>query len=325
MNRIDRLTAILIHLQSQRVVKAQDIADRFEISLRTVYRDVKALEEAGVPLIGEAGVGYSLVEGYRLPPVMFTREEATAFLTAEKLVARLADSAMSRDYQSAMYKIKAVLKTGEKEYLENIDSSIEVLKSQRQLQSRSDLNLLPVIFQSISEKLVLKMQYFAHYRQESSIRCVEPIGVFYSEGYWHLIAFCQMRGAIRDFRMDRISELKLTEMKFEGSHPSLQDYLKREKREHQLHEVVLKVSKRAHKYLDDEKYYQGFVYETKEGEDFIMTFFTPWLEGMARWYMMFGDEATILRPLGLNAIVERLLAGLRKNIPSEQTELNGQS
>jgi predicted DNA-binding transcriptional regulator YafY len=84
MNRIDRLAAILIQLQSRPLVKAQDIAEKFSISLRTVYRDVKALEEAGVPVIGEAGTGYRLMEGYKLPPVMFNMDEATALLTASK-------------------------------------------------------------------------------------------------------------------------------------------------------------------------------------------------------------------------------------------------
>src|SRR3954447_3068852 len=101
MNRIDRLTAILIQLQSKRVVKAQEIADRFEISLRTVYRDVRALEEGGVPLVGEAGVGYSLVEGYRLPPVMFTKEEASALLFGAKLVEKMSDHSIQKEFQSA--------------------------------------------------------------------------------------------------------------------------------------------------------------------------------------------------------------------------------
>ena len=88
MNRFDRITAILIQLQSKKVVKAQDLADRFGTSLRTIYRDIRTLEEAGVPLYGEAGIGYSIVDGYRLPPVMFTKEEAIAFITAEKLMAK---------------------------------------------------------------------------------------------------------------------------------------------------------------------------------------------------------------------------------------------
>src|ERR1700688_3199942 len=133
MNRIDRVSAILIHLQSRRVVKASDIAERFNISLRTVYRDVKTLEEAGIPIIGEAGVGYSIMEGYRLPPVMFTREEATAFLTAEKFVEKLTDASTMEYHKSAMYKIRAILKTAEKDLLEEIDNNIEVLKNQSQL------------------------------------------------------------------------------------------------------------------------------------------------------------------------------------------------
>src|SRR6516225_6370867 len=107
MNRIDRVTAILIQLQSRKIVKAQDIAERFSISLRTVYRDIRTLEEAGVPILGEAGIGYSIMEGYRLPPVMFAREEATAFLTAEKLVEKLTDPSTDASYKSAMFKVRA--------------------------------------------------------------------------------------------------------------------------------------------------------------------------------------------------------------------------
>src|SRR6478735_3963073 len=121
MNRFDRITAILIQLQSKKIVKAQDLASRFDISLRTVYRDIRSLEEAGVPLYGEAGVGYSLVDGYRLPPVMFTREEAMSFVTAEKFMEQFTDASTKSSYQSAMYKMKAVLRSDEKELVENIE------------------------------------------------------------------------------------------------------------------------------------------------------------------------------------------------------------
>ena len=108
MNRIDRLHAILTHLQSKRRVTAQEMADRFNISLRTVYRDVKALDESGVPVIGEAGTGYTIMEGYRLPPVMFSREEASALLMGSKLAERFADEASKKHFTAALFKIKAV-------------------------------------------------------------------------------------------------------------------------------------------------------------------------------------------------------------------------
>ncbi|HZB12127.1 MAG TPA: HTH domain-containing protein, partial [Chryseolinea sp.] len=106
MNRIDRLTAILIQMQTKRVVKAEEIADRFEISLRTVYRDVKALMEAGVPIGSEAGKGYFIVDGYHLPPVMFTQEEGSAMLFAGKLVEKMTDKSIRKEFESALLKIK---------------------------------------------------------------------------------------------------------------------------------------------------------------------------------------------------------------------------
>src|SRR6266478_4772633 len=102
MNRVDRLMAIVVRLQSRRVVRAEDIAAHFEISVRTVYRDLAALGEAGIPIIAEAGVGYSLVKGYHLPPVMFTSEEASALFLGGKLVDHLTDASLRKQMESAL-------------------------------------------------------------------------------------------------------------------------------------------------------------------------------------------------------------------------------
>src|SRR6202000_1773063 len=178
MNRIDRISAILIQLQSRRVVKAGDIADRFRISLRTVYRDIKPLKEAGIPLIGEAGVGYSIMDGYRLPPVMFTREEATAFLTAEKFVEKMTDASTAEHHKSAMYKIRAILKSTEKNLLEDMDSGIEVLRSHSNVTVDNKDHIQPLLT-SIAQKRVLTIDYFANHSQEHTKRDVEPIGIFF--------------------------------------------------------------------------------------------------------------------------------------------------
>jgi predicted DNA-binding transcriptional regulator YafY len=310
MNRIDRISAILIQLQSRRVTKAQDIADRFEISLRTVYRDVKALEEAGIPIIGEAGVGYSIMDGYRLPPVMFTREEAIAFLTAEKLVEQLTDAANGSNYRSAMYKIKSVLRSTEKELLEKMDTHIEVLKGRSKKPNiHPELDLIQPILKSISETRVIAMTYFAQHSQQLTERRIEPVGVFFLDGYWHLIAYCRMRDDYRDFRLDRIQGIKLTEETFKQKHPPLKDYLQNLYQDRDLHEVIIRVEKKAMPYLTEQKYYGGYVSERQIGDEVEMFFLANSLEGFARWYMMYGDMATIIKPEGL---IERVKTIARK-------------
>lgn len=295
MNRIDRVSAILIQLQSRRIVKASDIAGRFNISLRTVYRDVKTLEEAGIPIIGEAGVGYSIMEGYRLPPVMFTREEATAFLTAEKFVEKLTDVSTMNHHKSAMYKIRAILKTAEKNLLEDIDNKIEVIKSHSQL-NVDNKDHIQTLLNSIAQKNVVTIDYFANHSQEHTKRDIEPVGIFYKESRWHLIAFCRMRNDYRDFRIDRINNLQVTAKVFDSKHPTLKAYIAQTAKEQELDLVVIRVDRSVYAYLDYQKYYSGFVSEKAVGHQIEMTFLTNSLEGFARWFLMFGDQAEIISP-----------------------------
>jgi len=128
--RFDRIVAILIQLQSKRIVKAQELADRFDVSLRTVYRDIRTLEASGVPIVSEAGVGYTIMEGYRLPPVMFTREEAGSFVAAEKLMQKFTDKSLGAYYESAMYKLKSVLRGKEKDWVETLESQVSIVPGQ---------------------------------------------------------------------------------------------------------------------------------------------------------------------------------------------------
>ncbi|MGF7077902.1 helix-turn-helix transcriptional regulator [Mucilaginibacter sp. UYCu711] len=310
MNRIDRISAILIQLQSRRVVKAADIAERFNISLRTVYRDVKTLEEAGIPLIGEAGVGYSIMDGYRLPPVMFTKEEATAFLTAEKFVEKLTDASTMANYKSAMYKVRAILKTTEKDLLESMDDRIAVFKSVA-IPETANTDHIQTVLHSIAQKKVLALNYFAQHSQEHTKRYVEPIGIFYLSGYWHLIAYCRLRKDYRDFRTDRIKNLTVTDDHYTDEHPALKEYIAQTAKEKDLEAVVILVDKSIHSHLENQKYYSGFISEKHIGNSIEMTFLTASLEGFARWYMMYGEKAEIITPDSLKdrvrVLAEKLL------------------
>ena len=306
MNRIDRVTAILIQLQSKRVVKAQDIADRFKISLRTVYRDVRALEAAGVPVIGEAGVGYSLMEGYRLPPVMFTRDEATAFLTAEKFT----DSFTDEQFKSAMYKVRAVLRSSEKESLEELDDRIEVVHTPH---SDERSNVLQRILKSITEKEVLHIEYTTQAGRDTTKRDVEPVGVLYIGNKWHLIAWCRLRNDYRDFRTDRISMLQHTGKRFAQEHPSLKEYLDKIALKEELQTVVVLFKKDILKYMNEQKYLHGFVCEVDRGDKVEMTFLVRATETIARWMLMLTNNVEIVSPDGVKARVRELAGNIAKH------------
>lgn len=311
MNRLDRVTAILIQLQSKRIVKAQDIADRFNISLRTVYRDIRTLEEAGIPLVGETGVGYSIMDGYRLPPVMFTMDEATAFLTAEKLVEKLTDVSTDESFKSAMYKVRSVLRAAEKDHLEVMDSHIEVLDNPYMPKEKRSSGSLQTILSSISNQQVITISYFANHSQETTSRNIEPVGVFYLGSNWYLIAFCQLRNDYRNFRTDRILQVMSTPLPYKKEHPPLKHYLKQITREQkELQKVVMLVNKEIVKHFGDQKYYNGYVSERVVKDKVEMTFLTCSTEGFARWYMMFGDKAEILEPASLKTTVKNLAAAI---------------
>jgi len=272
------------------------------------------LEEAGIPIIGEAGVGYSIMDGYRLPPVMFTREEATAFLTAEKFVEKLTDASTMEHHKSAMYKIRAILKTAEKNLLEDIDSKIEVVKSHHQARV-DNKDHIQTLLNSIAQKKIINIDYFANHSQEHTKRDIEPIGIFYKDSYWHLIAFCRMRSDYRDFRIDRINRVVVTDNVFNSKHPSLKEYIKQTAKEQDLDLVIMRVQKSVYAHLDYQKYYSGFVSEKKVGDQIEMTFLTMSLEGFARWFMMFGDQAEIVSPDSLKERVGSIAASIvQKNL-----------
>lgn len=314
MNRIDRISAILVQLQSKKIVRANDISSRFNISLRTVYRDIRTLEEAGVPVIGEAGVGYSLVDGYRLPPIMFTRDEAASFITAEKFIEKHTDSYTEENYKSAVYKIRAVLRSAEKDYLETISENIEVVRGSYFPPGNKSHNHIQNILAGISQKNVLLLDYFANHSQEDTSRHVEPIGIFHMVNHWYLIAFCLLRNDYRNFRLDRIKKITLTDKPFKKEHPPLKNFLKQMNREEKLTTVVIKMGREHLRYLGDQKYFNGFISQKAVGDKIEMTFLTASIEGFARWLIMFGDSVYIVSPENLKTRVKEIASQVLKNL-----------
>ena len=301
MNRIDRLHAILTHLQSKRKVTAQEMADRFSISLRTVYRDVKALDESGVPVIGEAGSGYTIMEGYRLPPVMFTQEEASALLLGAKLAEQFTDGSVKRHFHGALFKIKAVLRSPDKEYVESLTEHIEIL-SRYTPDSDSPQQYLSLLQQAIVHKKLVQMQYRSNLKEEVTRRKVEPIGLLHYGSAWHLIGWCHLRNDYRDFRLSRMLGVVLEESTFDPSaHPSIKEYIEQIRTEADLQEVLVLFDKRIVKFLQEQKYLNGFVSQEECESAVRMKFLVANLGYFSRWLMMYGDEVRVESPGELKA------------------------
>ncbi len=311
MNRIDRLTAILIQLQTKRVVKAEEIADRFEISLRTVYRDVKALMEAGVPIGSEAGKGYFIVDGYHLPPVMFSQEEASAMLTAGKLVEKMTDDSIRKAYESALLKIKAVLNDAEKDHLENLQGSIQVFRSP---QWKMDFpnEYMAAVTRAVSCKEALSIEYYSANTGEETKREVEPIGIVYYSGRWHLIAWCRLRNGYRDFRVDSIRSLKASGDTFDGRNLlTLQEYFDSLMNEHdEMQKVIVVFDKSVSKFVHHSKYYYGYVSEEELDDRIRMTFLVASHQAFCRWLLTHGSAVHIESPDEVRVTVGRLVKDL---------------
>ncbi|MBN1413718.1 MAG: YafY family transcriptional regulator [Bacteroidales bacterium] len=310
MNRIDRISAILIQLQTKKYITAGEIAERFFISKRTVYRDLKALEEAGIPLGAEPGRGYFLVEGFHLPPVMFTSHEANALLIAGKMVEKFTDQSVSRQFESALYKIKSVLPEKEKQLLADLHTTIQVFYSPAAEPSPGYLSDLQL---AVAQRRTLTIDYRSQYKEEhTKNRIIEPIGICFYSMNWHLIAYCRMREEYRDFRIDRIQSLKTNEEVFiPKNRLSMHEYFSRLTKEADLTEVILRFDKSTAAVLQNIKYYYGFVSEEKIGDQTEMDFLVNDLNYFGRWLLMFADGMEVISPIELKNILKDLIRKIR--------------
>ncbi len=217
--RISRLTAILTHLQTKRLVTASELANKFSVSIRTIYRDIRALEQAGVPIVTEEGKGYSLMEGYKIPPVMFTEAQANALIIAEQLVLKNKDTSFINDYSEAIDKIKAVLKYSQKDKVNLLSDRTRF--DQNLNRERNSNNLSDLQF-ALTNFYLTKIDY-VNAEDELTTRIIEPFALLSTEN-WLLVAYCQLRDEFRFFRLDRIKKLQVLSEHFEPHKMTLQEY-----------------------------------------------------------------------------------------------------
>lgn len=198
MRRADRLFRIVQLIRGRRLTTAAQLAERLEVSPRSVYRDIAALQAQGVPIEGEAGVGYRMRRGYDLPPLMFTRQEAQALVACLRVAQPRIDAALAAHADEALAKILSVLPEAERTAAERL--SLYALPVGPDAETRERLSRLRI---AAEDKIRLQIDY-RDLADARSVRVVRPLGCFYWGEVWTLAAWCEMRGDFRNFRVDRI-------------------------------------------------------------------------------------------------------------------------
>ena len=237
IKRLSRLVAILTQLQTKRLLTSTILAEKFGVSVRTIYRDINALEQAGVPIFSEEGKGYSLMEGYKIPPIMFSENEANALITVEQLVLKNRDSSLIKEYKEAINKVKAVLLYSTKEKVELLSKRIAVSPVLLEINPSNSLTLIQ---NALTDFKVLNITYLSKQKDEKTVRKIEPFALYYSlQESWSLIAYCRLRKDYRMFRLDRIIKIKQSEFSFIPHKLTLQEYLAQKEKKFSTPDIPL--------------------------------------------------------------------------------------
>ncbi|MDX2186759.1 MAG: YafY family protein [Opitutaceae bacterium] len=305
MNRTDRLVAMVLYLQGRRVVRAEDLARHFEITVRTVYRDIAALSEGGVPVVGEAGIGYSLVKGYHLPPVMLTGDEAASLFLAAELASRVGDASMEAPAKSALLKLRSVLPRERQEDLGRLARVMCVPDRSREGNATKSAWLMP-LQKAATQRRTVEIAYQGARDGAPVKRVIEPLGVTLLHSVWYLVAWCRLRSDFRSFRLDRVKTLKILPETFpERPDFNIQEFIDRLPDEETRVEVKIFFSSRVAARARIEAGRGAEIKEDHEGGIHV-ALKTYELEWVARWILNYGGEAAAVSPRDLVEIVEEL-------------------
>lgn len=208
MRRADRLFQIVQLIRGRRLTTAAFLAERLEISPRSIYRDVAALQAQGVPIEGEAGVGYRMRRGFDLPPLMFDAREAQALVACVRIAQPRIDPALAAGAEDALAKILAVLPAAERAAAESLSVYAPSVGPDPQTRER-----LQRLRQATEQRIKLRLTYL-DLKDDTSVRTVRPLGCFYWGQVWTLAAWCESREDFRNFRVDRIQAIEVLDARF---------------------------------------------------------------------------------------------------------------
>jgi predicted DNA-binding transcriptional regulator YafY len=310
MNRTDRLLAIVLELQGKGRQRAEDLAATFETSKRTIYRDIQALGEAGVPLISVPGQGYSLMKGYFLPPLSFSTDEATMLLLGSDYMAQNFDAQYRGAAQSASRKIEGVLPETLREEVHYLQNSIRFITGST-IEDKAETEMLRQLRRAIIERITVRFRYHTRYaaggRSEQHTREANPYGLIHSLNAWHLVAYCHLRHDIRNFRLDRVERLELLPQTFQRPN----DFKMQENRRDEQDSIIIRVhfDKEVARWVRESRSYYTIA-EEEDAAGLLVTLKVRQENEILQWLLSWGQHVQVLEP-----------ASLRQSIATEAKEM----
>jgi len=297
MQKTSRQLGIVLELQHRKMVKAEELAERFETSIRTIYRDIQTLNEAGVPVIGLPGIGYSLMEGYFLPPISFTSEEALTLLMGTEFIEQRFDERYSRSARSSRAKIESILPKSIRTDADRVRESIRLLyKEEPDIGAREKAHI-----ETLREAMLVRKKIrFTHHKRykdatnnRETSRSVAPLGLVLVDGGWILIAQCDLRQDIRHFRISRLSDLSIMDEYYQVPEDfRLHEYQPKDDRTFRIRARF--DTSIADKVKESNLYYMEEAHLHDEGYD--VTFRVREMEELLQWILGWGSEVVIIEP-----------------------------
>ncbi len=312
MNRTDRLLAIVLELQGKGRQRAEDLAATFETSKRTIYRDIQALGQAGVPLISVPGHGYSLMKGYFLPPLSFTTDEATMLLLGSDFMAQNFDAQYRAAAQLAGRKIAGVLPEKLRDEVHYLQSNIRFIVMGGPEQS-AEPEMLQQLRRAIIERTIVRFRYHTRHaedgRDAQSTREADPYSLMHISNAWYLAAYCHMRQGMRHFRLDRMENLELLAKTFTRRTDFQMD--NNQGRERNIIVRALFDKEVARWVHESRSYYTLTEEETSEG--LMVTLRVRQESEVLQWLLSWGRHVHILEPESLRKRLVEEAEGMLRN------------
>ena len=290
MPRVDRLMAYLVMFQSRGLIRAQDLAKHFEISERTVYRDIDALCQVGVPIYGVAGEGFRLMDGYYLPPVTFSPEEARALaLALSMFMGYSADGVTRKSAESAQDKIQAVLPNRQKQEVEALTAVLNFYARPQPKIDFDDQKLL-AIQEAINDSKLIDLTYHSLTGNKQTKRIIEPIGLEMINHTWILKAYCRLRKDVRNFNLARIEQYQVLAQSFTTRKTS------RSRLPEEEFDIMVRFEHDVVRWVREQQHLSFVREEQSTQEGVVMIYRVPSWGVIAAWLLGWGDQMTIVAP-----------------------------